>query len=915
MKSAKIRDETSSLWLSELDYSMIEHFLSTKFLLPTTRADIIPRQNLIELLKQSLSYKLTIVSAPAGFGKTTLIGDWIKQQNISVAWLTLDENDNDPIRFLSYFLKALQTLDPNFGETILDILQSPQAQINEPILTALINEITSTFSVEFVLVLDDYHLAESPRINEIFVFILNHLPPSMHMVVATRSDPSLPVALLRGRGELLEFRQADLRFTTEEAAEFLNQIKRLQLAPNQIEALTTRTEGWISGLHMAAISMQGRENISEFIQSFTGSNRYIFDYLIEEVLNRQPEKVQKFLLHTSILNRLHSDLCDAVMEQTDSQTILEFLDRTNLFIIPLDSNRDWYRYHHLFADLLHKELVKKHPEIINELHQKAVSWCQKEGYSEEAINHALAANDYEAASQILEGSFLAMMGRGELALSRKLFNKLPDGIIRSRPALAVQQAWIQTLSGRVKEAEILLQETESLPGIERNKEILGNLAIIRALIATIRGDMESAISLAEQADDLLLTDDLVIRGMLSYIYGIGYLATGNLHEAERACEQINRFGLTSNSLWGKTVAYHQLAQIEKLRGHLNKAQALCEEVLQNAALRKTGRHGFLSGIYSELGDLMRERNNLEAAMKMVTQSLEISESWGVLTDIVSGNITLARIYLARGDLDSTAKVINHAVKTSETGNIFRLVQGKLDACQVQLWLRQEKLDDATRWANKIEQKLDGFNKKKNIDFVAELEFINLSRVWIAADIIAGTTSNLENAKQLLSRLAQLAEIGHRYYRLIEILALQAIVFDHLGEEEEAFEALRRSILLAQPEGCMRIFLDEGQTLRNILSRAQKAEIGIPFTMELLEAFNGQVGGWPESAPSSLPEELSDREIEVLRMLPSSLTAAEIAEELVVAKSTIDTHIKHIYAKLGVNRRMEAIERAKELGLL
>ena len=894
---------------------MVEPFLTTKFLLPTTREDIIPRQNLIELLKQSLSNKLTIVSAPAGFGKTTLIGDWIKQQKISAAWLTLDENDNDPIRFLSYYLKALQTIVPDFGETILEILQAPQTQINEPLLTSLINEIAATFSVEFVFVLDDYHLVESPRINEIIAFILNHLPSLMHMVVATRSDPSLPVALLRGRGELLEFRQGDLRFTNEEAAEFLNQIKRLQLAPNQIEALTTRTEGWISGLQMAAISMQGRENISEFIQSFTGSDRYIFDYLIEEVLNRQPEKVQEFLLNTSILNRLHSDLCNAVMDKSDSQSILEFLERANLFIIPLDNNREWYRYHHLFSDLLRKELVKKSPEIINDLHQKASSWCHKAGYPEEAFTHALAAGDIVAAAKILERSFLAMMGRGELALSRKLFGRIPDEMIRSRPILSIQRAWILTLSGQVKEAEVLLQAIENLPSIEINKELSGNLAIIRALIATMRGDMDSAISLAQHADDLLLTDDLVIRGMLAYIYGIGYLATGNLNKAERACEQIKQFGLASNSLWAKTVAYHQLAQIEKLRGHLNEAQALCEEVLQNAVLRKAGRQGFLCGIYSELGDIMRERNNLESATKMVNKSLEISESWGVLTDIVSGNITLARIYLAKGDLDSAAKTINQAVKNSELGNIFQLVQGKLDACQVQIWLQQGNISNATRWANEIELKLDSFNTGKLIDFVSELELINLSRVWNTTDIMGGTTSNLEKSKQLLSRLAHSAEMGQRYYRLIEILVLQAIVFDQLGNEKEAFEALKRSILLAQPEGCMRIFLDEGQTMYNIVKKAQKAEIKIPYMRELLNAFDDQVEGLPESSRSSLPEELSDRELDVLRMLPTNLTAAEIADELFVAKSTIDTHIKHIYSKLGVNRRMEAIQRAKELDLL
>ncbi len=895
---------------------MNDSLLTTKLLIPATRADIVTRQHLIDLLEQSFSHKITIVSAPAGFGKTTLIGDWINQQRVSAVWLTLDELDYDPVRFLLYFVKALQTIDPNFGETILEILQSPQVQINEPLLTALINEIASALSIEFVYVLDDYHLVESPRINQIIAFLLDYLPPSMHLVVATRSAPSLPVALLRGRGELLEIRQGDLRFTAEEAAEFLSRGKGLGLTRDQVVALTTRTEGWISGLQMAVISMQRHENVSEFIQSFTGSNRYIFDYLIEEILNRQPGNIQDFLLKTSILERLSADLCNVVLSHSDGQSILDYLDRANLFIVPLDEDRHWYRYHQLFADLLQKQLMQKQPERVGELHKRASAWFDKKGFSEAAITHALATRDYDFAAQVLEQNIPVMLGRGEkLSLVEKIFEKLPEEFVSRRPILSIQQIWGMVFTGRLDEAEEKFREIENQPGIDINKLVSGHIALLRGLIANIRGDMETAISLAHRADELLPPDDMVVRGMILFILGNGYLEIGKLNEAEWACEQIKQFGIASDNLWAKTVAYHRLAQIRKLRGHFKEAQALCEELLQTAALRKAERYGFLCGIYFELGDILREYNNLDSAREIVTEGLELSASWGIPTDLVSGNITLARICLAQEDLESATAALREAKKAREMGNIFRVIQTKLDVCQVLVWLKQGNLNAASRWAEEIEAKLNDFDPDKDFDFVSEMDFIGLARVWIASGTKGMNKASLDKSKHLLSRLASSAQVSQRFYRLIEILVLQAIVIDHLGDEDTAFEVLEKSISLAGPDGCMRLFLDEGQTMQSILSRALKKGIGLPYTKTLLTAFDVQIMNLPGAASPLLQEQLSDREMDVLLLLPTKLTAAEIAEKLIVAKSTVDTHIKHIYSKLGVNRRMEAIQRAKELDLL
>ena len=895
---------------------MFRPLLSTKLLAPTHRTTLVSRRRLFEALDQGLARKVTIVSAPAGFGKTTLVGEWIKQRNVPTAWISLDDNDNDPIRFLSYFIKALQTLNTKIGETALEILQSPQAQINEPLLITLVNEIALTLPGEIILVFDDYHLAETPQINEIVYFLLNHLPPSMHVLIASRADPSFPVALLRGRGELNELRQNDLRFTSEEAGEFLNRVKGLHLTENQVGALVTRIEGWISGLQMAAGSIQGSESITTFIQSFTSSNRYIFDYLVEEILNRQPDNIQEFLLSTSILGRLSSELCNDVMNQSDSQSILEYLERTNLFILPLDKDRQWYRYHHLFADLLQKQLLQMRPDIISELHKRASLWFDKGGLSEEAIMHALATKDFEFAADVLEQNIPVMMGHGErISLIDKFFGKLPEEFVRSRPVLSVQQIWGMAFSGRLNEAEERFRELESQPGIGKNKEISGHIALIRALIANIRGDMESAISLAHRADEFLPAEDVVVRGMIPYILGNGYLETGKLNEAEQACEQIKQFGIKTNSLWTKTVAYHRLAQIKKLRGHLKEAQALCEELLQFAAARKAEHYGFLCGIYFELGDVLRECNDLDSARKMVTEGLGYAETWGIPTDLVSGYITLARICLAQSDLEGAADAIRKAKKAREMGNIFRVIQTKLDTCEVQMWLQQGSLSNASGWADDIEGRLNDFDQGNDFDFVSEMEFIGLARVWMAISIKGENKSYLDKAIRLLSRLVNSAQESQRFYRLIEILVLQTIVFDLLGNEERAFEVLDKSIFLAQPEDCMRLFLDEGQPMKTLLYRAQKKGIGLSYAKTLLAAFNDERGGLSDSTSPTLPEPLSDREMDVLMLLPTKMTAAEMAEKLIVAKSTVDTHIKHIYSKLGVSRRMEAIQRAKELGLL
>jgi LuxR family maltose regulon positive regulatory protein len=516
--------------------------LTTKFYVPPARRELVPRPRLIERLNVGLGRKLTLASAPAGFGKTTLLSEWVAACGRPVAWLSLDEEDNDLARFLAYLVGALQMIpdlgEAGIGESGLAILHAsqPQPLPVEAILTTLINEIT-TIPTAFILVLDDYHLIQAQPIHDALTFLLDHLPPSMHLALATRADPPLPVARLRGQGQLTELRQTDLRFAIEETAEFLNQVMGLSLSTEDVDALDSRTEGWIVGLQLAALSLQGRADTREFIAAFTGGHHYVLEYLIAEVMRRQPEPVQRFLMQTSILDRLCGPLCDALTDESDGESMLEHLRRRNLFILPLDNEHHWYRYHHLFADLLANLLRKERPpEQIQELHRRACEWYDRNGLVDEAVSHALAAKDFARVAQLIERHSLAMVTRGELTTLLRWIDALPQDLAHSRPWLCIHQAWPLTFAGKTDAVEPLLQQIEQqVPSDEltpERNEILGNVAAMRAMLATMHGDMPRAVELAHQADELLPPDNLNQRSIIPFVLASAYCAEGELVKAK-----------------------------------------------------------------------------------------------------------------------------------------------------------------------------------------------------------------------------------------------------------------------------------------------------------------------------------------------------------------------------------------------
>ncbi|MBN1814112.1 MAG: helix-turn-helix transcriptional regulator, partial [Anaerolineae bacterium] len=551
---------------------MTASLLKTKLHIPANRSGLVSRPRLIERLDGGLDRKLTLVSAPAGFGKTTLLSEWVTQHRGRTAWLSLDKEDNDPVRFWTYLLAALQTVRAGLGQDALQLLQATQQPATQAILTRLLNQVID-LSQGVTLVLDDYHLISDSAIHEGIAFLLEHLPSQMHVVISTRADPPLPIHRLRARGQLTELRSGDLRFTADEAATFLNAAMRLELAREDVEVLEARTEGWVVGLQLAALSLQGRVDAHEFITTFSGGHHSVLEYLTHEVMRRQPQSVQDFLMQTSTLDRLCGPLCDAVTGGDDGEAMLAHLRQRNLFLLTLDDEHHWHRYYHLFADLLGNLLRKAWPpESIQELHLRACDWCARNRFVADAVNHAVAAKDFERTAQLIEDNSLAIVTRGELTTLLRWIEALPEDVARERPWLCIHQAWPLTFAGKADAAGALLQriERQVAPGDLRPdaEEILGNVAAMRAMLAMMGGNMPQAVELAHRADELLPTDNLIPRNTILFVLASAYWAQGELVKADQALTEELEIGRASDNLWTVVRTLCDLADLHIIQGQL-----------------------------------------------------------------------------------------------------------------------------------------------------------------------------------------------------------------------------------------------------------------------------------------------------------------------------------------------------------
>jgi LuxR family maltose regulon positive regulatory protein len=921
--------------------------LQTKLSIPPVRTDLVQRQRLFEVLNQGLQRKLTLVSAPAGFGKTTLLMAWTRICGRPVAWLSLDDGDNDPVRFLAYLIASLRKIDAEIGKDLLEKLASPRFSdpdslfSHEDLLAGLINRLDE-IAESFVFILDDYHVISAQPVHETMGFLLDHLPTQMHLVIASRADPPLPLARLRGRGQLNELRLSDLRFTDEEAGSFLKKIMGLDLRPEQLSALTHKTEGWIAGLQMAALSMQGREDLSSFIGAFTGSNRFILDYLIEEVLQRQPSLIQDFLLKTSILEQLSGPLCDYVLgdgsqraeEETlisplyplfrNSQAVLEHLDQANLFIVCLDDQREWYRYHRLFSDLLHKRLYQTWPDLERMLNFRASEWFERHGYMQEAIEHAFSANEPSRAAQLVEQIAEALLKRSEVATLRRWLDRLPDEQVSTRPALCIYHAWILLMSNRpLEDIKERLDQA-----VSKDEAFSSKVSVLRAYIAALGGQLARAAALARQALKGLEERDSFLRSLALIILASSELSDGSPRAGYRALDQAARISEQSGNVMASVMVLASMAEDCRKQGQLRQVETLYQQALDLAVDSKGRRLPIAGRPLIGMGDLMRERNQLGVAERYLEEGIELIRQWGLI-GAYSGYLSLVRLRQAQRDLPGALEVLEEARRIALSTEVTEIDDLAVAVVQASIWIALGDLQSAEQWVERrellkeIDETLLSESERYVYAHLRKYEQLVLARLRLAQ-------GRKEEALGLLDYLLPIVEKIPRVGMAIEIQVLRAIAFHQLGNDDQAMQALENALSMAEPGDYVRIFLDEGRLVQSLLKLENSRLAGDaplkPYVERLLVEYQAaetesrtpvqphETTIAPEDVEHPLPEPLSERELEVLGYLRSSLTVPEIAAELYIAESTVRSHVKSIYAKLGVHRRMDAVQRAKELSM-
>ena len=908
--------------------------LATKLYIPPPRPKVVLRPRLIKRLNEGISagIKLTLISASAGFGKTTLVSEWVAGCDQKVAWLSLDEGDNDSARFLTYIVAALQTIAANIGKGVLAILQSPQPPSAESILIALLNEIT-TIPDHFVLVLDDYHVIDSKPVDAALTFLLEHLPPQMHLVITTREDPHLPLARLRARGLLTELRAADLRFTPAEAAEFLNRVMNLNLAVEEITALEARTEGWIAGLQLAAISMQGHQDSASFIESFTGSHHFVLDYLIEEVLQQQSENIQTFLLRTSILDRLCGPLCDAVLgsPSASGQEILEYLERANLFIVPLDNERCWYRYHHLFGDLLRQRLGK--PKEFAEFNLRASQWYEENGDLGAAFHHAIAGVDFVRAAGLAEAAWQGMEESFRTSTWLGWVKKLPEAVIRVRPVLNTLLGWAFANAGEPQASELRLQDAERcLDGSDvanetQLKPLPVMIALARAYNAQVKGDPAATVKYAELALQIIPEDDFVWRAKAISTLEITHWASGNLESAIRGIvdwmESMTQLG---NHIFVVASAF-AVADLLVGLGRLSEAERTYQDALQLAAQHGPEAEHITAHHHLGLSMIYRQRGDDTLAAYHLNRAAELGLQTTLVDWLYRWHVAQSQLKEAAGDLETALALLDEAKRVY----IQTLVPDlrPIAALKARIYLKQGRYDKAWAWAAERELSL-----ADEVSYLHEFEHLTLARLEIANPLV--------NA--LLARLLQAAEAQKRRGSALDILLVQALAHEAQGNRLPALAALKRALSLAEPEGCVRIFVDEGEVMRMLIADFRysiekqmpiSAHAQLSYTGKLLVAFAPPVNKQPttpalpgtsrqgrcaagaivNNPKSEMVEPLSERELEVLRLVAQGLSNREISERLFLAVNTVKGHNQKIFNKLQVQSRTEAVACARKLGLL
>lgn len=912
---------------------MASPLIRTKLHMPRPRRGLITRPRLDDILSRAAEARLTVVAAPAGFGKTTLLASWLAGRRAGqppVAWLSLTEGDSEPTTFWRYVVGALQNAVPGLGDSALQVLESAQPPI-ESVLATVVNEL-SALPHDVHLVLDDYHLADGPGIQAGMTFLLEHLPPQAHLLITTRADPALALARLRARGELVEIRAADLRFTQDEAATYLEATIGRDIDPSVVATLEQRTEGWIAALQLAALSIQGRDDVAGFIAGFSGDDRYVVDYLVEEVLQRLPDHVRSFLLRTCILDRLSGPLCEAVTGEPGGRAMLESLDRANLFLVPLDDSRHWYRYHPLFADVLHTFLLDEHPDEVPELHRRASQWHHQAGTPVPAVRHALASGDVDRAADLVELAIPGLQRERQETTIRAWLDVIPDDVVRVRPVLAIgfvgalmSRAEFDGVEDRLGEIERLLDASTPGRGGPRSPasqmvvvdqatfpRLPGAIEMYRAALSLARGDAAATISHAERALDRAPEDDHLTRAAAAALSGLASWGSGDLETAHRsysvAVEGLKRVGHISDVL-GCSIT---LADIRITQGRLGEALKTYEEALRLAAREGDTVHRGTADMYVGMSRIAFERNDLQTATEQLGRAEELGEGAGLPQYPYRVRVARAAIREAEGDLTGARELLDdaHRVYVGDFSPNVRPVP----ALRARVLIAQGDLDEALDWARQ-----QGLSAQDELSYVRECEHITLARLLLARDSARASEQLVGEASLLLERLLVAAEQGGRTGSAIEILVLQARTLHARRDVPGALALLERALGLAEPEGYVRVFIGEGRPPASLLKTLTETRPSWGYARQLLDASAaaGKPASGREMSPvvDGLVEPLSDRELDVLRLLATDLDGPAIARELVVSLNTLRTHTRHIYAKLGVTSRRAAIRRAEQLKLM
>ncbi len=908
---------------------MAQSFLSTKLTIPPARPDLVPRPQLVDRLRTVLSRKLTLVSAPAGYGKTTLLSEWASRCGFPVAWISLDDADNDLARFLSYLAAALESIRPEIGRDLAARLRSPRLPPMEELLHATVNAIEQV-PAPFALVLDDYHLIHEQEIHAALMFLLEHLPAPMHVVVASRGDPPLRLARMRARSELDEIRLNDLRFSPDEVARFLNQTMGLDLNQENIAVLADRTEGWIAGLQMAAISIRGSEKKAEFIRTFSGTNRYILDFLAEEIFQQQPQEIQAFLLRTSILNRMCAELCDGILKDEGwgmkdgkrrsflilhpSPFILDLLDRSNLFILPLDDERRWYRYHQLFLDILRKRLMQTLPAEIPDLHRKASAWYWENGFPTEAIDHALAAGDFEQAANLIEKSADSFLMRSEVATFLGWANRLPKELIYARPDLMLSYTWVLLLTD-APQAEVLAYVDRAEP---LSESVGGKLEVIRAFIDFSKGNVIHAGDRLRRALTRLPEGEVLFRTIATWMLSISYVTSGDFQMGEQSLEETVRTSLEMGNLLTAAGSCCQLAEVHLRKAQIRAARQDFERALAISTAAGGQRLPVASRALIGLGEVHREGNNLDAAVSCVQEGIDLAASIH-MSMAMGGYICLARIRQARGETAGADWAIDRAFAIAESTKSTGMDDIAVMNVRAQLQIARGDLEAAGLWMQErgLGETFDPAEMDDQSDFdryhMRKYECLVAARWWIA-------TGRAEKALPILEALRVRMEAQGRMRLVLEARMVAALAYQKLGDLPTALSELRQALLIAEPEGYTRLFLDEGPSMNRLLEEAARHSITPEYSRRLLEAF--RLESKPVDAQQPAPparsdwvETLSEREVALLSLIAEGLSNQEIARRLFISLPTVKWHTGNIFGKLGVHSRTQAVAKARAAGIL